>query len=96
VVRTAKHLDRWSRPIGRQVEYRKRAGQLLFPIIPVPFAGLARQHLGLPPHEVGVLPIQGRKSRRLAGLCRQIKNAEFVQDHRKGPEIDDDMVNDQQ
>ena len=58
VMGAAKRLNRRPRPIGRQIEDGQRAAQLLLPIFPEPFAGRARQHVGLPPNEIRILEIE--------------------------------------
>ena len=93
VLRTAKHLNRRSRPVGRQIEHGQRAGQLFLPVVPEPFAGRTRQHCRLPTNEIRVLRVKGRERRGTTVLFRRIQHTEFIQYHRERPEIDHDMMN---
>jgi hypothetical protein len=95
-LRAMEHLNRRSRPIRPQVEHGQRAGQLLPPVFPEPFAGRTRQHLGLPTREIRVSQVESGEIRRAAGSLRRIQRAEFIQDHGDGPEIDGDVMNDKQ
>src|SRR6185437_5306150 len=88
--------QRWSRPVGGQVQYRQWACQLALPVRPQSLALRAREHLGLPANIVGIVSRQRRQRRLYAGALRRVNHPEFVQKYRQRPEINHDVMHDQQ
>ena len=88
--------DGRTRPVGRQVEHRGRAGELPLPVLPEPLALGAGQQLGLPADEVAVLLGRSRQRRGPAGALGRVERLHLLDHQDQRPEIADDVVDTQQ
>ena len=88
--------DRRARPVGRQVEHRRRAGELPLPVFPEPLALGAGQQVGLPVDEVAVFLGRGRQRRGPAVALGRVERLHLLQHQDQRPEVTDDVVDGQQ
>ncbi len=89
-------LHRRPRPVGRQVEERGRAGQVLAPPGELPLELHSGEPAPLPDGEVGVLHRQGREIRRPTGESGPIEGREIAHEDPQRPAVRDDVVQGEQ
>ncbi len=85
-------LRRRARPVGRQVERRRRSGQFLPPVRELALHLLVAEPPPLPDGEVGVLDRQLGQRARAAGERRLIERADLLDQHPQRPPVGDDVM----
>ena len=80
----------WTRVIGRQFQGRGRVGELLFPVVELPFDRLFLQPASLPYGKVRVL--NGHLRQHAGVQVFQIKVSQFAQQHVERPAVADDVM----
>ncbi len=88
------HGGPWA--VGRQVQLRQLAVQLLHPVFPLPPSLFARQHLFLPGDVVGVLDLLRPQRRVASGDLLAIEGLQFVEQQVEGPEVERNVVHHKQ
>ncbi len=84
--------QRRARPVGRQLQGGRMAGQLLAPVGERPLQRLPLEPPPLPEGEVGVLQGQLRQRRRLPRAQGVVEDAQLAQHHPHRPAVRDDVV----
>ncbi len=84
--------QRWTRPVGRQLQHRRRPGQLAAPVIQLPLQRFSLQPAPLPQRIVRILHGQVRKRRVLPVPIRCVERAELPHQHAYRPPVRDDVV----
>ena len=87
LARAAEGLRGGARPVGGQVEQRRRAGQARAPEVDHPPQRLAAQLLALPRRVIAVLRGERGQRRRLAAQEGTVQGAQLAQEHAQAPPV---------
>ncbi len=84
--------DGGHRPVRRQLQGGRHAGQPLPPVVELALQHLPLEPPPLPDGEVGILDLQLRERRRRAGGRRAVELGDLAHDHPQRPAVGDDVV----